>query len=84
MWPQMVGLKGMVRESFFLRFFSAFSLADSSDPGVSEVLSFLLDLPSGDVNLLRFGVGCSAKNWRCKEKQQSMTHTIIINFFFKD
>lgn len=66
MWPQMVGLRGMPRASFlFFLFFSPFSFPESS-PGVSEVLSFLLGLPSGDVKLLRFVEGFSAKNFKSK------------------
>lgn len=62
-WPQMVGLRGMPKASFFFfLFFSPFSFPESS-PGVSEVLSFLLGLPSGDVKLLRFVEGFSAKNF---------------------
>ena len=67
MWPQMVGLRGMPKESFFFRllFFSPFSFPESS-PGVSGLLSLLLGLPSGDDRLLRFAEGFSAKNFRPK------------------
>jgi len=63
MCPQIVGLRGMVRESFFFLFFfsSPFSFPDSS-LWVSEVFSFLLAFASGDVRLLRLAEGFSAKN----------------------
>lgn len=70
MWPQMVGLIGMPKESvFFFLFFSPFSFPESS-PGVSDVLSFLLGLPSGDVKLLRFAEGFSAKNFSEMKKKK--------------
>lgn len=75
MWPQIVGLSGIPKASFFFfRFFSSFSFPESS-PGVSEVLSFLLGLPSGDVKLLRFVEGFSAKNFRqteCKSRRNNI------------
>lgn len=64
MWPQMVGLRGMPKESFLFFFFSPFSFPESS-PGVS-VFSFLLGLPSEDDKLFRFVEGFSAKNFRGK------------------
>lgn len=68
MWPQIVGLRGMATPSFFFFFFfSPFSPPDSS-PGVSEVLSFLLGLPSGDDKLLRLAEGFSAKNFKQAQK----------------
>lgn len=64
MCPQMVGLRGMPKASFlFFFFFSPFSFPESS-PGVSEVLFLLLGLPSGEVMLLRFEEGFSAKNFK--------------------
>lgn len=74
MWPQIVGLSGMPKVSFFFfGFFSPFSFPESSP--VSEVLSFLLGLPSGDVKLLRFVEGFSAKNFRqteCKSRRSNI------------
>lgn len=79
MWPQMVGLRGMPKASFFFfRFFSPFSFPESS-PGVSEVLSLLLGLPSGDVKLLRFEKGFSAKNFRQMECEQKKKHFKVSN-----
>lgn len=75
MWPQMVGLSGMPKASFFFFcFLSPFSFSESS-PGVSEVLSLLLGFPSGDVKLLRFAEGFSAKNFRqteCKSRRSNI------------
>lgn len=81
MCPQMVGLRGMPKESFFFfLFFSPFSFPESS-PGVSGVLSLLLGLPSGDVRLLRFAEGFSAKNFRQRKKNVSKEQAKV---FFKN
>lgn len=68
MWPQMVGLSGMPKESFLFFFFSPFSFPESSPE--ASLFSFLLALPSEDPNLFRFVEGFSAKNFRerCKPK----------------
>lgn len=55
---------------FFFLFFSPFSFPDSS-PGVSVDFSFLLGFPSGEVRLLRFADGFSAKNLSKKGKTAS-------------
>lgn len=63
----------MPKASFlFFFFFSPFSFPESS-PGVSEVFSFLLGLPSGDVKLLRFVEGFSAKNFKQKEGEKKVS-----------
>lgn len=74
MWPQMVGLRGMPRASFFFfLFFSPFSFPESS-PSESDVFCFLLGFPSGDVKLLRLAEGFSAKNFR-QNQQRHLTNS---------
>lgn len=73
----MVGLRGMPNESFFF-FFSPFSFPESC-PEVSADLSFLLGLPSGDVKLLRFVEGFSAKNY--KQNTTNVSHPTMSKIF---
>lgn len=61
MLPKINGLRGMF-ESFFF-FFSPTSFSESF-PDVMEVLCFFRDLPSGEVKLLRFTEGFSARNFK--------------------